>query len=219
MKMKIGIVAGGPKQALADLKLYLDEIDIWIGADTGAYYLLEAHLPIDCAVGDFDSVDASTRSRIEKNATIFKQYPKEKNETDLELAVEAAISYKPVSIILFGVTAGRLDHELANIQLLYYLLNQGFQATIVDRKNKLTMYSPGEYIVKAKNDELISFIPFSSEVNGLTLKDFYYPLENKTVQWGSTRCISNQLMKQEGTFSFTQGILIMIKTTEKDNYN
>ena len=63
------------------------------------------------------------------------------------------------------------------------------------------------------------YIPFSSEVNGLTLKDFYYPLENKTVQWGSTRCISNQLMKQEGTFSFTQGILIMIKTTEKDNYN
>lgn len=216
--MRVGIVAGGPKEAIPKLNAYHNQIDIWIGADVGAIHLAEAGLPIAHAIGDFDSVDEENLSNMKLYANEFKQYPKEKNETDLELAVEEAIQYHPAAIFLFGVTAGRLDHELANIQLLYYLLKRGYKGTIIDQRNELTIFSAGEYHISAKETEYISFIPFSSEISGLTLNGFYYPLENKTVRWGSTRCISNQLISNEGTFSFTDGIIIMIKSTEEDKY-
>ncbi|WP_163579783.1 thiamine diphosphokinase [Gracilibacillus saliphilus] len=212
--MNIGIVAGGPEKALASLLYYRDDIDIWIGADLGASYLLRKQLPIDIAIGDFDSLDNEEKLVIKKQANIFREFPPEKNETDLELAVEAALSYQPASIFLFGVTAGRLDHELANIQLLYRLLEKNVSAKIIDRKNILSIYKPGHYSIQANSSELISFIPLTPTVKGLTLDGFYYPLDDYTVTWGSTRCISNQLIKEQGTFFFNDGILIMIKSTE-----
>ncbi|WP_208589200.1 thiamine diphosphokinase [Gracilibacillus suaedae] len=212
--MNIGIVAGGPEKALASLLSYRDDIDIWIGADLGASYLLRNQLPIDIAIGDFDSLDNEEKQVIKKQANNFREFPPEKNETDLELAVAAALSYQPASIFLFGVTAGRLDHELANIQLLYRLLEKNVSAKIIDHKNILSIYKPGYYSVQANSSELISFIPLTPTVEGLTLDGFYYPLDNYTVTWGSTRCISNQLINEQGTFLFNDGILIMIKSTE-----
>ncbi|MGP4040343.1 thiamine diphosphokinase [Gracilibacillus sp. D59] len=212
--MNIGIVAGGPKEALASLISYQNEVDIWIGADLGASYLLRNQLPIDIAIGDFDSIDKDEKELIKLQADIFREFPTEKNETDLELAIEAALSYQPTSIFLFGVTAGRLDHELANIQILYRLLEKNINAKIIDHKNILTVYQPGQHKVTAKNTELISFIPLTQRVEGLTLQGFYYPLDHYTVTWGSTRCISNKLINEQGTFLFNAGILIMIKSTE-----
>ena len=45
-------------------------------------------------------------------------FPSEKDETDLELAIDWAIDQKPRNIYIFGATGGRMDHFLANIQLL-----------------------------------------------------------------------------------------------------
>ncbi len=42
----------------------------------------------------------------------------EKDETDMELALNWAIDQKPEMIRIFGATGGRLDHMFANIQLL-----------------------------------------------------------------------------------------------------
>ncbi|WP_091483857.1 thiamine diphosphokinase [Gracilibacillus orientalis] len=215
--MNIGIVAGGPEKALASLISYQDDVDIWIGADLGASYLLRNQLPIDIAIGDFDSIDLEEKELIKQQANIFREFPVEKNETDLELAVEAALSYHPASIFLFGVTAGRLDHELANIQMLYRLIEKNVSAKIIDHKNILSIYKPGEYDVQANSSELVSFIPLTPIVKGLTLHGFCYPLDNYTVTWGSTRCISNQLINEQGTFLFNDGILIMIKSTEEDH--
>ncbi|WP_066194014.1 MULTISPECIES: thiamine diphosphokinase [Gracilibacillus] len=212
--MKIGIVAGGPERALASLSTYKEDIDIWIAADAGAIYLMQYHLPIHVAIGDFDSISEEQRHDIQQEAERYKAYPKEKNETDLELAVEEAFRYQPSAILLFGVTAGRLDHELANIQLLYRLMDQGVDVTIVDRHNQIRMFQPGTYRVLANTSELISFVPLSPVVKGLTLHGFYYALEDYSLHWGSTRCISNQIIAHHGTFSFDEGILIMIKSKE-----
>lgn len=52
----VGIVGSGPTQQLPDLLLYTDEIDYWIGADSGALSLMDQQITGDYAVGDFDSV-------------------------------------------------------------------------------------------------------------------------------------------------------------------
>lgn len=209
---RVSIVGNGPEKQLPNLLTYQEEIDFWIGADRGALYLAEQGITIDIALGDFDSVTKSEYALIEKHAKFIDKHPAMKNQTDLEIAIEMGKKKEASEFYLFGVTGGRLDHELMNLQLLYPLLQQGKRAVILDKGNHIEMLAPGSYPVEAGGYSYISFLAFTPEVTGLTLTGFLYPLENKTVHWGSSLCISNELSQKKGTFSFCKGILILVKS-------
>lgn len=214
-RMKIGIVGNGPDALLPELSKYKEKIDLWIGADRGALTLINSGLQLDYALGDFDSVNKVELEQIRDKTTRFEIFPAEKDETDLELALEQAYLLKPETIIMFGVTGGRKDHELINIQLLYSIVKHGIQGIIIDKDNYLELTLPGRHLLNHDADySSISFIPFSEEVKGLTLNGFYYPLENERISWGSTRCISNKLSAKSGTYSYEQGILLLIKSRD-----
>lgn len=115
----IAIVGNGPVELHPEYQLFESEIDMWIGADRGALTLINSKVPIEYAIGDFDSINDEEKVRIQVNSANFEEYPSEKNETDLEIALLKALEFNPSAIYLFGVTGGRLDHELINIQLLY----------------------------------------------------------------------------------------------------
>ena len=214
-RLRIGIVGNGPEALLPELSKYKEEIDLWIGADRGAFTLINSGLPLDYALGDFDSVNKVELEQIRDEATQFKIFPEEKDETDIELALEQAFLLKPETIIMFGVTGGRKDHELINIQLLYSIVKHGMKGVIIDKDNYLELTLPGRHHLNKDNDySSISFIPFTEEVEGLTLNGFYYPLVNERISWGSTRCISNKLSAESGTYSYEQGILLLIKSRD-----
>ena len=211
----IGIVGNGPVALNPDYQLFRNEINIWIGADRGALTLIENGIPIEYAVGDFDSINSKEHSLIQKKAVNFKKYPLEKDETDLEIALVKAFELNPSTIYLFGVTGGRLDHELVNIQLLFSIIQKGIRGIIVDHANYLEMTMPGVHTVTY--DEVysnVSFIPFTQQVKGLSLSGFYYPLEKENISWGSTLCISNKLLLNNGTFSYEEGILLLVKSRD-----
>lgn len=126
MTAKIGIVGNGPIETLPDLKQYKDDVDVWIGADRGALYILNHGIKAYYAVGDFDSVNEEEKLKIKANAIVYEEYPARKDETDLELAIQKAFDKDPSTIYLFGFTGGRLDHELINIQLLYRIRKREF---------------------------------------------------------------------------------------------
>lgn len=210
----IGIIGNGPSYLIPELSMY-DEIDIWIGADKGALSIIEHSLELDFAIGDFDSVDHNELSIIKKHAKIFEQYEVEKDFTDLELALEKAISLNPTFIYFFGVTGGRLDHTLINIQLLERVTRNEIQGIIIDNHNMVELKDPGKYEIE--NDSYyptISFIPITKEVKNLSLDGFYYPLRNAILKMGSTLSISNKLMRKIGTFSFDEGIVLVVRSRD-----
>ncbi|GGP12278.1 thiamine diphosphokinase [Oceanobacillus neutriphilus] len=209
---RVGIVGNGPKGQLPTLLDYQEKMDFWIGADRGALYLAEQGITIDVALGDFDSVSENEYTIIEKHAKVFDKHPVMKNQTDLEIAIDMGIEKEASEFYFFGVTGGRMDHALMNIQLLYPLLQQGKRAVIIDKGNYMEMFEPGTYAVEPEGYFYISFLSFTSEVTGLTLTGFLYPLENQTIHWGSSLCISNELSQKKGTFSFCKGILILVKS-------
>ncbi len=212
----IAIVGGGPLANIPTLKSYVSEIDIWIGADEGASYIVNEDLPLHTAIGDFDSVTEDELQQLSVKAGDIKVFPKEKDETDLELAIRHAIKLRPSIILFFGVTGGRIDHTLINIQLLYSLIKKGVRTKIIDTLNVIELYEPGDYKVNHSSTyPYISFIPMSETVKGISLRGFYYPLEDKTVQWGETLCLSNKLLLENGNFSFDDGILILIKSRDQ----
>lgn len=210
---RVGIVGNGPRALLPNLQDY-KHIDLWIGADRGAYYLAEQGIKMETALGDFDSVSKEEWMSIHQQARFIDQHPVMKDKTDLEIAVDMALEKAAEEIYFFGVTGGRMDHALMNIQLLYPLLQKEKRAVIVDKGNTIEMFKPGTYSVNAEEHAYISFLAFSNEVAGLTLNGFVYPLENEMVHWGSSLCISNKLSQKKGTFSFRKGILILVKSCD-----
>ena len=89
---------------------------------------------------------------IQEKLPEIHSFPFEKDETDLELAINWAIDQKPSNIHIFGATGGRMDHFLANIQLLQkeriLQYDTRINIYIVDEKNSLTVKTPGTYTIE-----------------------------------------------------------------------
>ena len=210
-KFSIGVVGGAGR--LPDL--HAENHQIWIGADAGAKALASAGIRMKLAIGDFDSVSDEDLVLIHQYADQVLMYPPEKDETDFELAIRHAEEIGASDVALYGVTGGRLDHELINIQMLFRLLDAFDQAVIIDKQNMIRMHRPGTYrTIQDDTYRYVSFLSFSEQVTGLTLTGFKYPLTDASIHWGETLSISNELVAQTGTYSFTSGIVIMIKSKD-----
>lgn|SRR5690625_894534 len=215
----IGVMANGPQDLLPDLVDLRNLVDIWIGADGGALTLINHGINVDYAVGDFDSITLKEKRVIKNSVNHFQQYPSEKDETDLEIAITKAFELQADEIILFGVTGGRLDHTLINIQTLLLLKQRKVNAIVVDRYNKLELTLPGKHdVIYEEKYPNISFIPMTPVVRGITLEGFYYPLTSKDLFMGSTLCISNKLLSKKGTFFYEEGILILVKSRDSTDH-
>ncbi|WP_353855793.1 thiamine diphosphokinase [Bacillus sp. Bos-x628] len=214
--MHIHIVAGGPFEYIPPLENKASNDDIcWVGVDRGTIFLLEHGIVPDRAFGDFDSVTEKELRELKEQLPALNLFQAEKDETDLELALKWAFRQRPAHIQIYGITGGRADHFLGNIHLLYQGIQQKQKITLVDRQNTIQMYGPGTYEVGQDPDkQYVSFLPFGTHVEKLTLKGFKYPLKNCHIEPGSTLCISNELIHSNGTFSFDEGILIMIRSKD-----
>jgi thiamine pyrophosphokinase len=210
----IALVAGGPKENIPQLIGYDHDEVTWVGIDRGVIYVQESGLPLTYAFGDFDSITNNEKSQLTKSLPNLTIYSTEKDQTDTELALEWALQQKPEKIHIFGATGGRIDHMLGNIHLLLKV-NAISKIEIIDCQNHITLYTPGTYTIEKHKDlKYISFIPFSHEVKGITLEGFKYPLKNCHISIGSTLCISNELIVDPGTFSFHDGIILMIRSRD-----
>jgi len=212
MKKHVAIVAGGDALHLPQLTNY-PLIDVWVGCDFGAYLLVEAGLPVDLAIGDFDSVTPTQLATIKDVAKSVQSFSVEKDKSDLELAIDAVLPLEPASLTLFGVTGGRLDHELTNIFLMERLKKAGVPVTIIDEHHQIDLFLPGTHVIK--DDKVFhnySLLALSETVTGVTLKHAYYPLTAKTLTRGDSLTLSNKKVKDALVLTFDHGVLLMIRT-------
>ncbi|MBM7578454.1 thiamine diphosphokinase [Jeotgalibacillus terrae] len=208
------LVGGGP----IDPEWFqsLPEDGQWVGVDRGTVFLLEYGLRVDHAFGDFDSVTAVEKKMILQKVSTVHEEPPEKDATDMELALQWALSQNE-EIKMIGVTGGRLDHFFGNIQLLLsdHALNHAYPVSIEDEKNKVTCHLPGNTTVeKDVHYPYLSFIPFTHQVKGLTLSGVKYPLSNHEISYGMTLTLSNEILDNFASISFSEGILMMIRSRD-----
>ncbi|MEK3887019.1 thiamine diphosphokinase [Bacillus sp. FSL K6-3431] len=213
----IHLIAGGPKHLIPDSAFSnIGNIE-WMGVDRGVSYLLEEGIIPHFAVGDFDSVTDEEWTEITLHIDEISRFRAEKDETDMELAMEWALKQNPTKIKIFGATGGRLDHFMANALMLSHYQKQNVLVKIemLDLQNAISIYFPGRYQIQTDiQKKYISFIPLTTDVTGLTLTGFKYPLTNHRVPFGSSLCISNELLLETGTFLFENGILMMIRSND-----
>lgn len=217
LRVIIHILGGGPTDFLPDLTRYNGSDVVWVGVDRGVYTLLTRDIIPTIAFGDFDSVTKGELVYIENIVAELKKFKPEKDETDMEYALKWAINQNPSIIRVFGATGGRFDHTFGNIQLLIdsALHHGATEIEMVDNQNIIFVKSPGTFRIRKIKDKIYtSFLPISSDVKGLTLKGFKYSLTDRHIPLGSTLCISNELINEYGTFSFLEGILMIVRSTD-----
>jgi thiamine pyrophosphokinase len=208
--MKTVIVSGGElgEWALEHIK----GADFLIGVDRGAYFLAQRNIKMNLAIGDFDSVNEAELLCVTQFAQQSIRYKPEKDETDTELALKAAIKISE-KITIVGGLGGRHDHTLANLHLLYKSKENGCFCELYDEKHHIILVHDVYYLKKDKY-KLISLIPFTTEVSGISVMGCRYPLNNATFKIGVTRGISNYLVENEGVIRVKEGALIVVRAFE-----
>ena len=89
-----------------------------IAADKGLEHALALGLDVTVAVGDFDSASPEAVAVAEAAGVRIERHPREKDATDLELALDLALTLSPARILVLASEGGRLDHLLSAALLL-----------------------------------------------------------------------------------------------------
>lgn len=109
-----------------------------IAADGGADTVTAWGLNPQYIIGDFDSV--SKKPHDHRNTIAL---PVHKDETDMHEALTLAWQHGARRIALFGALGGRIDHTLANIQLLGYVAAAGGNGALLHNGQAITVLTQG----------------------------------------------------------------------------
>jgi thiamine pyrophosphokinase len=190
------------------------DTDILIGADSGAWFLVQHGFAPHHAIGDFDSVSGEQLALIRKASRLTDAYdPVDKDYSDTEMAFECALSYEPEEIIIVGALGTRFDHSLANVHLLVKAHRTGAAASILDEYNEIRLVT--DKLVIARGPFLhVSLLPLSPTVSGITLEGFQYPLQNATLFMGQSLGISNIMLGETAEITVREGWLLIIQSRD-----
>lgn len=200
----------GWKQRLDNL---LATADLIIAADSGAGHLMKLNLLPHIIIGDLDSIDPSALHFFKGKGVKVLTYPARKNQTDTQLCMVHALEQGADDITFLAAAGTRLDHTLANIFLLANLADAGIQARLVDARNEIHLVKDRLELAGNPGD-LLSLIPVSRKVEGVTLQGLAYPLENHTLFRGSSLGISNCFKEKKAVISVRSGTLIAARAAD-----
>lgn len=213
MSYRISIVSGGPVDPGFVFR-YLEkfESDIVIAADRGLDTCVHAGIVPDIVLGDYDSTTMRRHvDELRQSDSYVEVYPSEKDFTDTEAAVRCAFEKGAEEIVILGATGGRLDHFLANLDLMLLSLKRGVRCVIADEKNEIRLLDAGLTLSREKTfGRFVSLIPYTMRVRGLTLSGMKYPLTDAELVKGSSLGISNEMTGETARIDFEEGILILI---------
>src|SRR5215831_11596479 len=194
--MHVVIFAGGALRPGRAFYAAIGTADMFIAADSGAATALKYGCTPRIVVGDFDSLDGAILEDLGKRGIEIRRSSVEKDETDTELAVQAAIDEGATRITLAGSLGGtRFDHTMANILLL-----AGFEdvpITLVDGPSICWLVrGPGSSAIDGKVGDLVSLLPLSGDASGVYTKGLYYVLKGEALSFGKPRGVSNVMIEE-----------------------
>jgi thiamine pyrophosphokinase len=181
------ILLGGNLTPTPRLKHQLQGARV-IAADSGIAHALALGLSPELWVGDFDSAGSDlddTFARVPRQV-----FSAEKDATDGDLAISEAFRRGATAIILVGGFGGQFDHTLAHAAMLLAMAKREIPCMMSSGHEEAHPLSFELLIPDVEPGTRISIVPMS-DIKGLTLRGVQWPLEHKSVPFGSTLTLSN----------------------------
>jgi thiamine pyrophosphokinase len=203
------IFANGIIPELESARSLIQSSDVIIAADGGSRHVLALGLWPSIIIGDLDSLTPDERRRLETQPVEIQQHSRDKDETDLELALHFACTSGYRKILVVGALGGRLDQTLGNLSLL---TNPEFAMLDIcmDDGEEEAFISRDRCEVHGKPGDIVSLIPWSGEVHGICTEGLHWPLRDETLYPDKTRGISNEMEHETAAISQKSGLLLVI---------
>lgn len=210
------ITGGNIRDEFACEKIKTGGYDMIMAADSGMDFLYRNHLTPDIIVGDFDSVDHDALDFFREDKRIeFCRLDPVKDDTDTEYAIRDALSRGITQLTILGGTGSRLDHVLGNISLLGIGLEENVEIELVDEHNRVRMIDKP---LSIRRDEqfgrFVSLIPYTGNVEHVTLTGFKYTLDDYTMGGFNSLGVSNEIKEEVAHIEFSSGILLVIESVD-----
>jgi thiamine pyrophosphokinase len=218
------ILADGDAPSRRDLDVawpgWDDGIGLVIAADGGARHAEALGVSIDVWVGDGDSVDPALLAGLAARGIPLERSRPEKDESDTELAVLAALRRRAEGVVIVGALGGaRIDHSLANIGLLGLPALAQRPAVLVDARSRISLVrAPGpdgrpvERTLVGRAGDLVSLLPVGPGVVGVTTAGLAYPLRDEPLPEGPARGLSNVRATESASVTLRSGLLLIVES-------
>ncbi len=218
MKPKTIIFANGISANPNKNRRYLAPDDTIICADGGTLHALAMGLTPDLIVGDLDSLPEAVAAQMQAKGVEIQRHPVNKDQTDLELALQAAVQRGAEEILILTALGGRLDQTLANILLLTRPEWRGVRIRLAEGNQSVWLLrGPDSLTLRGQPGDTLSVVALSQHLRGLDLQGVKWPLNNANVSLGSTLTISNAFVEVEAKIQLAQGIALVIKLSAKSD--
>ena len=203
------IFANGELPDINRAQALLQKDDYMICADGGTRHALALRVRPDLIIGDLDSTEQGVLRKFKEQDVNIELYPRDKNETDLELAIQRALELNPKQIVIIAALGGRLDQTLANIALLTdprlstldIRLDDGLEEILVCRDRAE---------VHGRSGDIVSLLPWQGAVSEIQTTNLKWVLHKETLYPDKTRGISNEMTSDTASISIGSGLLIIV---------
>ncbi len=183
--------------------------DLVICADSGYKNAIEMGVKVDILLGDFDSLGEIPNEDCE-----IMQVPSEKNETDTQLAVNAAIERGADEMIIVGSTSGRVDHTLSLLAILEHLYEKKVPCYIVNGQNRIRYVRDSGTILVRSQYKYFSVVTLDKVAKKVSIDGAKYPLSNANIERGVQFAVSNEIVKNAALINVKKGSLYVIESKD-----
>ena len=181
--------------------LPLEQDDLLIAADGGYTHTRVLGLAPHIVLGDFDSL-----GYVPEGAQV---HPKEKDDTDAMLAVKLGLSEGYKEFYIYGGMDGpRVDHTMANYQLLHYLSEHGAKGYLIGVRQNAAVITDS-IAFAAEQTGTVSVFCLGQEAL-VDIEGLKYSLKDGLLQPSFPLGVSNQFIGKKGKITVKKGTVLVI---------
>lgn len=206
------------------MEIQRDPDDFVIAVDGGLSHLIRQGIRPDFLLGDFDSlgpenaeIAAGYRAMGDSS---FLELPVEKDDTDTMAAAKLGIKKGYTEFLIYGGLGARLDHTIANIQTLAWILRQGGQGWLLDRETSVTVIGEGRFVIPKSFEGTVSLFSLDTELRDVSIRGMKYNLENAAVRNDFPLGCSNETLPGiQGEIEIGAGMALVVLTENLINHH
>ena len=178
--------------------------DLVIAVDGGFQVLQENGMNADMVIGDFDSLHFVPQH---PNVIVLNT---EKDDTDMWAAVKEGMDAGYEIFHIYCGTGGRIEHTIANIQLLARLAQKEKQGVLFGKDYMITAVTNRTITFPKHLSGYVSVFSHSEKAEGVYLKGLKYELDNAELTNTYPLGVSNEFIGEESTISVKNGTLVIV---------
>ena len=210
--MRALILAGGdqPDPVLLDAHWPgWRDVALVIAADGGARHAAPLGLPLHQVVGDFDSLSGADVDELEAAGVTVARFSTNKDATDTELALLAALDAGATEIAILGAWGGRSDHAIGTLALLAHSRCHAAAIVILDEQTRTQLLrGRAEITLRGEVGRVISITPWGGDAT-VSATGVRWTLDSSLLIAGSTRGISNVATATETVITVHDGAVLV----------